>query len=126
MANKVIRLTENDLTKIVERVISEQNIEKEFVRAIQRFLISKKITGDNRQPLVVDGKTDNNLTSQTAQAISKYQAAIGCRRTDGVWGDETWSKMPSEDKKQLKDFVADEGGGPIDQFINFIGKKFKG
>ena len=42
MANKVIRLTENDLTKIVERVISEQNIEREFVRAIQRFLISKK------------------------------------------------------------------------------------
>ena len=34
MANKVIRLTENDLTKIVERVISEQNIEREFVRAI--------------------------------------------------------------------------------------------
>jgi peptidoglycan hydrolase-like protein with peptidoglycan-binding domain len=125
MTNKVIRLTENDLTKIVKRVISEQNIEREFVRAIQRFLISKKITGDNRQPLVVDGKTDNNLTSQTAQAISKYQAAIGCRRTDGVWGDETWSKMPSEDKKQLKDFVADEGG-PIDQFINFFSKKFRG
>jgi peptidoglycan hydrolase-like protein with peptidoglycan-binding domain len=122
---KVIRLTENDLTKIVKRVISEQNVEREFVRAIQRFLISKKITGDNRQPLIVDGKTDNNLTSQTAQAISKYQAAIGCRRTDGVWGDETWGKMPPKDRQQLEDFVADEGG-LIDQFINWIGKKFRG
>ena len=125
MAKKVIRLTENDLTKIVKRVISEENVEREFVRAIQRFLISKKITGDNRQPLVVDGKTDNNLTSQTAQAISKYQAAIGCRRTEGVWGEETWSKMPPQDKQQLEDFVAEEGG-LIDQFINWIGKKFRG
>jgi peptidoglycan hydrolase-like protein with peptidoglycan-binding domain len=100
-------------------------VEREFVRAIQRFLISKKITGDNRQPLVVDGKTDNNLTSQTAQAISKYQAAIGCRRTEGVWGEETWSKMPPQDKQQLEDFVAEEGG-LIDQFINWIGKKFRG
>ena len=125
MAKKVIRLTEDDLTNIVKRVISEQNIDREFVRAIQRFLISKKITGDNRQPLVVDGKTDNNLTSQTAQAISKYQAAIGCRRTDGVWGEETWNKMSPQDRQQLEDFVADEGG-LIDQFINWIGKKFRG
>ena len=125
MGKKVIRLTEDDLTNIVKRVISEQNIDREFVRAIQRFLISKKITGDNRQPLVVDGKTDNNLTSQTAQAISKYQAAIGCRRTDGVWGEETWNKMSPQDRQQLEDFVADEGG-LIDQFINWIGKKFRG
>ena len=43
MVKKLIRLTENDLTNIVKRVISEQNVEREFVRAIQRFLISKKI-----------------------------------------------------------------------------------
>ena len=125
MVKKVITLTQNDLNNLVKRVISEQNLEREFVRAIQRFLISKKITGDNRQPLVVDGKTDNNLKSQTAQAISKYQAAIGCRATEGVWGEETWSKMPPQDKQQLEDFVAEEGG-LIDQFINWIGKKFRG
>ena len=125
MAKKVIRLTEDELAGLVKRVISEQNLERDFVRAIQRFLISKKITGDNRQPLVVDGRTDNNLTSQTAQAISKYQAAIGCRRNDGVWGDETWDKMSPKDRQQLEDFVADEGG-PIDQFMNWIGKKIRG
>jgi peptidoglycan hydrolase-like protein with peptidoglycan-binding domain len=125
MAKKIIRLTENDLTKLVKRVISEQNLERDFVTAIQRFLISKKITGDDRQPLKLDGRTDNNLKSQTAQAISKYQAAIGCRRNDGVWGEETWSKMPPQDRQQLEDLVAEEGG-PIDQFINWIGKKIRG
>ena len=124
MAKKIIRLTETDLTKIVKRVITEQNMDREFVRAIQRFLISKKITGDNRQPLNVDGLTDINLKSQTSQAISKYQASIGCLRNDGVWGDETWNKMPPKDKQQLEDFVADEGG-LIDQFINWIGKQFR-
>lgn len=125
MVKKIIKLTEADLTNLVKRVISEQSEEREFVRAIQRFLISKKITGNNRQPLILDGKTDNNLKSQTAQAISKYQAAIGCRPTDGVWGDETWTKMPPQDRQQLEDFVAEEGG-VIDQFINWIGKKFRG
>lgn len=125
MTKKVIRLTESDLTNIVKRVISEQNMEREFVTAIQKFLNAKKITGDNRQPLMVDGKTDINQTSQTSQAISKYQASIGCRRNDGVWGEETWSKMPLKDRQQLEDLVADEGG-PIDQFINWVGKKIRG
>ena len=120
MAKKIIRLTEADLTNLVKRVISEQNIDREFVRAIQRFLNSKKITGDNKQPLMVDGKTDIHQTSQTSQAISKYQYAIGCLRNDGVWGEETWTKMPSKDKKQLQDLVADEGG-LIDKFLNWIG-----
>lgn len=120
MTKKIIRLTEADLTKLVKRVISEQNMDREFVRAIQRFLNSKKITGDNKQPLMVDGKTDINQTSQTSQAISKYQAAIGCRRNDGVWGEETWTKMPPKDKKELQDLVADEGG-LIDKFLNWIG-----
>jgi Putative peptidoglycan binding domain len=120
MAKKIIRLTENDLTKLVKRVISEQNMDRQFVRAIQRFLNAKKITGNNNQPLTVDGKTDINQTSQTSQAISKYQAAIGCRRNDGVWGEETWNKMSPKDKKQLQDLVADEGG-PFDRFLNWIG-----
>jgi peptidoglycan hydrolase-like protein with peptidoglycan-binding domain len=120
MAKKIIRLTENDLTNLVKRVISEQNVDRQYVKAIQRFLNSKKITGDKGIPLFVDGATDNNLTSQTAQALSKYQRAIGCRSTDGIWGEETWSKMPSNDQKQLKQLVADEGG-LMDKFLNWIG-----
>lgn len=120
MAKKIIRLTENDLTNLVKRVISEQNMDRQFIRAIQRFLNNKKITGDNRQPLTVDGKTDINQTSQTSQAISRYQSSIGCRRPDGVWGEETWSKMSPQDRKQLQDLVADEGG-LMDRFLNWIG-----
>ena len=119
MAKKIIRLTESDLTHLVKRVISEQNEDRNFVKAIQQFLLSKKITGDNGQPLVVDGKTDNNQTSQTSQAISKYQRAIGVRN-DGVWGGDTWNAMPTQDRKQLKDLVAQQGG-LIDRFLNWIG-----
>jgi hypothetical protein len=119
---KVIRLTEDDLTKIVERVISEQSEERNFVKGVQKFLNAKKITGHNKQPLMVDGKTDNNLSSQTAQAIEKYQLMIGMTpaEADGVWGTSTSEKMSSKDKSLLKDFVAKEGG-VIDRFLNWIG-----
>jgi peptidoglycan hydrolase-like protein with peptidoglycan-binding domain len=117
---KVIRLTEDDLTKIVERVISEQSEERNFVKGVQKFLNAKKITGGNKQPLMVDGKTDNNLSSQTSQAIEKYQLMIGVNPADGVWGPNTWEKMPSKDKSLLKDFVAKEGG-IIDRFLNWVG-----
>lgn len=117
---KIVRLTESDLEKIVTRVINEQTEERKFIRAIQRFLNEKKITGDNKQPLTVDGKTDNSLTSQTAQAISKYQSAIGVSPADGVWGELTWNKMPKSDEKKLRDLVADEGG-MVDRFLRRLG-----
>jgi peptidoglycan hydrolase-like protein with peptidoglycan-binding domain len=117
---KVIKLTESDLTKLVKRVITEQTEEREFIKGIQNFLNMKKITGDNKRPLVVDGKTDNNLMSQTAQAIAKYQKMIGASSTDGVWGEDTWSKMPGKDKNLLKNLIAKEGG-MLDRFLNYIG-----
>ena len=117
---KVIRLTESDLEKIVKIVINEQTEERNFIKGVQNFLNMKKITGDNKKPLVVDGRTDNNLTSQTAQAIEKYQAMIGLYPTDGVWGPNTWEKMPPKDQRLLKDLIAKEGG-LIDRFLNWIG-----
>jgi len=117
---KVIRLTESDLTNLVKRVITEQTEEREFIRGIQNFLNMKKITGDNRKPLVVDGKTDNNLNSQTAQAIAKYQSMIGASSNDGIWEEDTWSKMPEKDKNLLKNLIAKEGG-LLDRFLNWIG-----
>lgn len=120
MGKKVIRLTESDLNKIVTRVISEQTEERNFIKGIQKFLNTKKITGDNNQPLIPDGKTDNNLRSQTAQAISRYQSKIGVFPADGNWGEDTWSKMSQQDRTMLKDLVAKEGG-IIDRFLNWIG-----
>lgn len=117
---KIIRLTESDLTNIVKKVINEQTEERNFIKGVQEFLNVKKITGDNKKPLVKDGRTDNNLSSQTAQAIERYQSMIGVYPTDGVWGPNTWDKMPSKDKALLKDLIAKEGG-LIDRFLNWIG-----
>jgi hypothetical protein len=112
MKQRIVRLTESDLTKIVQRVISEQTEERNFIKGVQRFLNTKG------EKLVVDGKTGRN--SETERAIIKYQSKIGVYPTDGVWGKDTWDKMPEKDKKLLKDIVAKEGG-IIDRFLNWIG-----
>lgn len=120
MAKKVIRLTESDLERIVSKVIRESREDMNTTKGVQEFLNMKKITGNDGKPLKVDGLTDNNLTSQTAQAISKYQSMIGVRPADGVWGENTWEKMPKDDVKKLKDLIA-KHGGPIDKLLNIIG-----
>jgi hypothetical protein len=109
---KVIRLTESDLMKIVKKVINEQTDERNFIKGVQKFLNTKGAK------LMIDGKTGPN--SQTEKAIMNYQSKIGVDDVDGVWGPNTWEKMPSKDKSLLKDFVAKEGG-VIDRFLNWIG-----
>ena len=49
-----------------------------------------------------------------------YQSKIGVYPTDGVWGPDTWDKMPEKDKVLLKKLIAQEGG-LFDRFLNFIG-----
>ena len=39
---------------------------------------------------------------------------------DGIWGENTWKKMPRQDAERLKDLVAEEGG-IIDVFLRKIG-----
>jgi hypothetical protein len=112
MAKKVIRLTESDLTRIVNKVIQEQTEERNFVKGIQTFLNSKGAK------LTVDGKTGPN--SQTEKAIMAYQNKIGVNPTDGVWGPNTWDKMPEKDRVLLKKLIAQQGG-LIDVFLNKIG-----
>jgi hypothetical protein len=112
MVKKVIRLTESDLTKIVNKVIKEQTEERNFIKGIQNFLNSKGAK------LTVDGKTGPN--SQTEKAIMAYQNKIGVYPTDGQWGPNTWEKMPEKDRVLLKKLIAQEGG-LIDVFLNKIG-----
>lgn len=113
MASKVIRLTEQDITNIVRKVINEQTEERNFIKAVQIFLNQKL-----NLKLVVDGRTGPN--SETAKAIQRYQTSINVFPADGVWGHVTWSKMPEQDKKMLKDIIAKQGG-LIDRFLNWIG-----
>ena len=112
---KVIRLTEADLTKIVKLVIKEESEERKHTRAVQQFLNDKRVLNAK---LVEDGKTGRN--SATEAAISKYQSKIGVYPSDGTWGQNTWDKMPEQDRKLLKDLIAKEGG-PIDRVLNWFG-----
>ena len=113
MGKKIIRLTEDDLAKVIKKVITEQSEERNFTKAVQKFLNKTMRAG-----LVEDGKTGPN--SATEAAISKYQSKIGVYPSDGTWGENTWKKMPEQDRKLLKDLVAQEGG-PVDRFLNWLG-----
>jgi hypothetical protein len=89
-----------------------------FIRGVQRFLNERFRAG-----LKIDGLSDNNLKSDTAKAIAKYQSKLGVYPTDGVWGRNTWAKMAPKDKQRCEDLVAEEGG-IIDEFINWMSKIF--
>jgi hypothetical protein len=114
---KIIRLTESDLTRIVEKVIYEQSIEREITQKIQAFLNKKMNT-----QLELDGKTGRN--SKTADAIKMYQRSIGVWPADGVWGPDTYSKMPEKDKIMLKNTVVEQGG-VWKNFLNWVNQTFQ-
>ena len=113
---KVIKLTESDLTKIVKQVISEQLINREITQQIQAFLNKKMNAG-----LELDGKTGRN--SKTEAAIAKYQMLIGESPADGVWGPNTYNKMPEKDKIMLKNTVVEQGG-VWKNFLKWYNKTF--
>ena len=112
--NRILNLHENFKNK---GILNEQDEDPnhEFIRAVQKFLNDKIKAG-----LVVDGLTDRNMKSKTAQAIAKFQQQMGVYPVDGVWGTDTWEKLSKEDKKKLEDLVAKEGG-LISTFLNWIG-----
>lgn len=123
--NKKILISEDERKRILSlhekhknlNLVNEQDEDPnhEFIRAVQRFLNDKIKAG-----LVVDGLTDNNMKSKTAQAIAKLQQQMGVYPVDGVWGSDTWEKLSKEDKKKLEDLVAEEGG-LISRFLHWIG-----
>ena len=113
MGKKIIRLTEDDLAKVIKKVITEQSEERNMTKAVQKFLNKTMRAG-----LIEDGKTGRG--SATEAAISKYQSKIGVYPSDGTWGENTWNKMPEQDRKLLKDLTAKEGG-PVDTFLNWLG-----
>jgi hypothetical protein len=119
MAKKIIKLTENDLRNIVKRVISEQTENYNINMAIQCFLNKKGIKDDAGQPLKMDGSIGNLPNSESAQAIARYQGTIGVAQ-DGVWGNNTITKMPPKDKMIYKQCISDHGD-IIDKGMHWLG-----
>ena len=120
MGQKIIKLTESDLTRIVKRVIKEQTEGYNYNRAIQCFLNKKGIKDDEGRALVIDGSIGNYPKSKSAQAISNYQAKIGVYPADGVWGPDTMGKMANKDKEMFKQCVSDYGD-ILDKGAHFFG-----
>jgi hypothetical protein len=87
---KVIRLTESDLTKIVKRVIKEQDEEAKNMVAVQKFLNNRYKSDKTFRPLATDGKTGPN--SQTEKAIMRYQSEKRLV-ADGQIGHDTMEQM---------------------------------
>jgi hypothetical protein len=77
--------------------------------AIQCFLNKKGVKDDAGQSLKMDGSIGNYPKSKSAQAILKYQSMIKVYPADGVWGEQTMSEMPENDKKIFKQCVSDYG-----------------
>jgi hypothetical protein len=101
-------------------LINEQTELMNKNKAIQCFLNKKGIRDKENKPLKIDGSIgtlDND--SKTAQAIEKYQNILKVR-PDGVWGSETYNKMPDKDVQIFKQCLSDEGDF-IDKGLHFFG-----
>ena len=87
---KVIRLTESDLVKLINRVINEQDEEATNMVAVQKFLNNRYKSDKSFRPLTTDGKTGPN--SQTEKAIMRYQREKRLE-SDGQIGHDTMEQM---------------------------------
>jgi murein L,D-transpeptidase YcbB/YkuD len=88
---KIIRLSESDLKRLIERVVKEQDeVTYDMITAVQKFLNNRYKNDRTFKQLTVDGKTGDN--SQTELAIKKYQKEKGLD-TDGKIGRGTTGAM---------------------------------
>lgn len=111
---KVIKLTESDLTRIVERVIKEQAADSNRKKAIQCFLKKKGL---------YKGDVDGLMGEKSEAAVRQYQIDAKVYPTDGVWGPETEKKMNPYDKKIFKD-CQNEHGDMMDKLVGGISSFF--
>ena len=110
-------ITEEEKGDILSKygLVSEQNEPIEYKKAVQCFLNKKGYKDDSKKPLFVNGKWGD----KTEEALRKYQSKIGAN-TDGVWGPNTYNKMPKADVQIFKQCISDEGD-IIDKGLHFFG-----
>jgi hypothetical protein len=96
--------------------LNEQDEESNQTKAVQKFLNQKFKLG-----LSVDGQTGKG--TKTSQGIAKYQTMLGVYPVDGIWGDNTYQKMPPADK-QLFDKISSENDDIFDTMTNQLQNLF--
>jgi peptidoglycan hydrolase-like protein with peptidoglycan-binding domain len=111
---KVIKLSENDLYRIVKRVINEQASDSNRKKSIQCFLSKKGL---------YKGEIDGLMGEKTEMAVEKYQVNAKVYPSDGVWGPETEKKMNDADKKIFKS-CQDQYGDMMDKIVGGVSKFF--
>jgi peptidoglycan hydrolase-like protein with peptidoglycan-binding domain len=111
---KVIKLTENDLYRIVKRVINEQASDLNRKKSIQCFLSKKGL---------YKGEIDGLMGEKTEMAVEQYQVNAKVYPSDGVWGPETEKKMNDADKKIFK-ACQDQYGDMMDKIVGGVSKFF--
>ncbi len=111
---KVIKLSENDLYRIVKRVINEQASDSNRKKSIQCFLSKKGL---------YKGEIDGLMGEKTETAIEQYQVNVKVYPSDGVWGPETEKKMNDADKKIFK-ACQDQYGDMMDKIVGGVSKFF--
>ena len=111
---KVIKLTENDLYRIVKRVINEQASDLNRKKSIQCFLSKKSL---------YKGEIDGLMGEKTEIAVEQYQVNAKVYPSDGVWGPETEKKMNDADKKIFK-ACQDQYGDMMDKIVGGVSKFF--
>jgi hypothetical protein len=121
---KKIIITESQLKKVVDRVLNEADLTNyKFNKAVQSFLIKKKITDSNNQPVKKDGSIGTLAkNSKSAQAIAKYQSIIGVE-PDGVFGYDTMEKMKTKFPNDYKLWLQckSKEGDLFDKGAHFLG-----
>jgi hypothetical protein len=106
------RLSRQKIEAIQEaniKLLGEQDVNREEVTKIQKFLNAKKITDKGGNALKEDGLAGDS----TKEAISKYQISLGVYPVSGNWSSDITKKMSPEDKKLLHSF-----GGWFDKLFN--------
>lgn len=107
---KKLILTENQISKVVGKVIEEQNQEIGIKKAIQCFLNSV---------LKINIKVDGLHGSATKNAIMKFQNTKKGIISDGVWGYNTAKALNDKERSIYKACIKKHG-----DFFDRIGANF--
>jgi peptidoglycan hydrolase-like protein with peptidoglycan-binding domain len=105
-------ITENQLKRVIDTVLNEQNEETALNIIVQHFL-------NKRLKLNPPLKTDGLMGRNTEDAIRRYQHTLNRVEADGVWGGQTMSAMTPQDK-QLWAAVKKANQGFFDNLLDKI------